>query len=234
MAAQIVLEDQQSTYGGPYGFYTVTLEPSNRTLDSVTVKCTVSAHLKYDESNTQYGVKCYLHIGGGEDDWHEFTLVPYGTWWTGTATKTASTTITVSGLSAAQTEIVGIKFKAVEGGGATSGPGLIPTACADLVIDMFGGIAAINIDGTWRAALPWLNVEGVWKMVMPWVRVGYKWRSIGGVIEYKSDLLSITDDGLGNVGMVFAETATVEQNDGNVSIAANCFWQKEGGNIEIL
>lgn len=231
MAAQIVLSNKQSTYGSPYGFYTVTLEPSGRTKDTVTVKCTVSAHLQYDASETQYGVTCGLYIGGA---WHEFTLVKYGTWWEGTTPISASATFEVSGLSVAQTVIDGIKFKATAGDGATSGPSLSATACSDLTFDMFGGLAAINIDGVWRQALPWLNVDGVWKMVMPWVRLGYKWCSIGGVIEYESDLLSVTDDGAGNVEMAFADTASVEQNDGDVVIAANCFWQKENGNVEIL
>lgn len=229
MAAQIVLNDKQSTYGGPYGFYTVTLEPSNRTQNSVTVKCTVSAYLQYDVSETQYGVVCSLYIGGA---WHEFTLVPYGTWWRGTDPITASTTITVSGLSVVQTAITGIKFKAVEGLGETSGPSLSATACSDLTIDMFGGLAAINLDGVWRQALPWLNVEGVWCVVLPWVRDGNLWRSASRVID--SGLLSIEDDGYGNVAITFSDAAAVEQEGGNVSIAAHCFEQDAAGNVKIM
>lgn len=230
MTAQTVLSNKQSTYGGPYGFYTVTLTPSNRTMNSVTVKVKVTAHLQYDASYTEYGVKCSLYIGGA---WHEFTLVAYGTAWQGTSPISATKTITVSGLSVAQTVIDGIKFKATAGDGETSGPSLKATGCSDLVIDLYGGFAHLNVDGAWTQALLWLNVNGTWRLVLPWVRGVGAWRSIDKVIPADDPLVTIVNDGNGNAKITFAPPATVEQSGGNVKIVASCIGQDANGNVTI-
>lgn len=173
MTSQVVLRDMQSTYSGPYGYYTVTLTPSGRTKDSITIKCDVTAYFKYADSKTQYGVTCSLYIGGA---WHDFTLVPYGTWWQGTAPVSASVTIAVSGLSVTQTIITGIQFKATDGSGVPEGPTLNPTSCSDLTIDMYGGVAHINVDGSQKEAIPWVNVDGVWKQAIPWGNADGTWK----------------------------------------------------------
>lgn len=173
MAAQVVLNEKRSTYGSPYGYYTVTLTPSERKANSVEVKCTVSAHLAADNSFTGYGVKCGLYIG---DDFHEFTLVAKGTEWRGTSPISASTTVKVSGLSVAQTTITGIKFRAIDGYGADSGPSLSATKCSNLTIDMYGGVAHINDGGTQKEAIPWVNDGGTWKQAIPWVNDNGTWK----------------------------------------------------------
>ena len=99
MASQVVLNNKQSTYSGPYGFYTVTLTPSNRTANSVTIKCDVSAHLQYDDSYAGFGVTAGIMLGGV---WYDFTLAGKGTLsdgtaWIGTDPIYASKTITLSG-----------------------------------------------------------------------------------------------------------------------------------------
>lgn len=173
MAAQVVLKEKKSTYGSPYGYYTVTLTPSDRTANSVTVKCTVSAHLAADNSSTQFGVKCGLYFG---DKFHEFVLVEYGTWWRGSASISKSTTVTVSGLTVAQTTITDIKFRAVAGDGASVGPSLSATKCSNLTIDMYGGVAHINDGGTQKEAIPWVNDGGTWKQAIPWVNDNGTWK----------------------------------------------------------
>ncbi len=173
MVAQVVLNEKQSTYGGPYGYYTVTLTPSARTKDSVKVLCSVTAHLAYSDSNTQYGVTCGLYIGGA---WREFTLVPYGTWWEGTSPISTSATFTVGGLSVTQTSITGIQFRAIDGASPYEGPSLSATACSNLAIDMFGGVAHINVDGAQKEAIPWVNVDGTWKQAIPWVNADGTWK----------------------------------------------------------
>lgn len=140
MTSQVVLNNRESTYGSPYGYYTVTLTPSNRTTNSVTVKCNVSAHLLASNSYTNYGVTCGLYIGG---TWHDFTLVSYGTPWQGTSPISASTIITVSGLTASQTSITGIKFRAIDGASEYEGPSLSATNCSDLAI-----ISSVNVDSS--------------------------------------------------------------------------------------
>lgn len=163
MTAQVVLEDKKSTYGGPYGYYTVTLTPAERAKNSVKVKFEVSAHLAENVSYTKLGVSCTLRIGG---EAHTLTLVPYGEEWRGTGVRRKNVTFTVTGLDITQTKISGITFSALEGGGPTSGPSLSATNCADLLIDRYGGIAHIGKDG--RDALPWVKSDGAWHVAVPW------------------------------------------------------------------
>jgi hypothetical protein len=179
MAAQIVLNEKKSTYGSPYGFYTVKLTPSGRTKDSVTVKCDVSAHLQYPESFTGHKVTCGLYIGG---KWVDFVIysgggVVYedgsdnGKLWKGTSAKTASKSIDVSGLSAVQKVITGIKFRAISQ--SSGGPQLNATACDDISIDRYGGIGYVGDD----AALCWVNSAGEWqKNTLPWVNDNGTWK----------------------------------------------------------
>ena len=157
MVPQVMLNEQQSTYGGPYGYYTVTLTPSNRTTNSVVVKCDVTAHLQLAGSYTQYGVTCGLYIGGA---WHDFTLVSRGTMWQGTGNISTSTTITVTGLTASQTSITGIYFRAIDGASEYEGPSLSSTACPALAIISANGAStwslsstSVNVDGTLTASI---------------------------------------------------------------------------------
>lgn len=178
MAAQIVLNEKKSTYGGPYGFYTVKLTPYNRTKDSVTVKCDVSAHLQYEGSYTGHKVTCGLYIGG---KWVDFVIysgggVVYddgsdnGKLWKGTSEKTASKSIDVSGLSAVQEVLTGIKFRAISQ--ASGGPQLDATDCADITIDRYGGLGYVG----GKAALTWRNVGGEWHNVLPWANDNGTWK----------------------------------------------------------
>lgn len=180
MTSQIVLNEHKSTYGGPYGFYTVTLTPLDRTRDAVTVKCEVSAHLQYAGSYTGFRVTCGLYIGGFWTDFniHDGGGVKYddgtdnGKLWKGTTPRTASVTVQVSNLTAAQGTITGIKFRAVHQTG-NDGPGLEATNCAALVIDRYGGtgymgedaaLVHLNVNDEWNMVLPWVNDQGTWKM----------------------------------------------------------------------
>lgn len=236
MTAQVVLNEKQSTYGSPYGFYTVTLTPSDRTKDSVTVQCEVSAHLQYSGSWTGYKVTCALYIGG---EWTEFVIYEgggtetNGKAWKGTTPRTVKKTITVTGLSAAQTKITDIKFKSTRS--PVGGPQLDETECADLAIDLYGETANINVDGVWTVALPWVNVDGEWRTCIPWGNDKHTWRSANKIIEFNSDLESFTDDGQGNLAITLADTALVEHDgNGNVSIVATCFIQDAVGYVDIV
>lgn len=175
MDAQIVLSEKKSTYGSPYGFYTVTLTPLNRTMNTVDVMCEVSAHLQYTDSRVGYKVTCGLYIGG---EWTDFVIYggggneTNGKMWTGTSPRTASKTVTVSGLSAMQDEITGIKFRSIREN--VGGPQLNATDCANIEIERYGSIGYVGDDaalclvnnaGEWRQnALPWVNDNGTWKV----------------------------------------------------------------------
>lgn len=177
MASQIVLNEKQSTYGGPYGFYTVTLTPSSRTQNTVTVKCDVSAHLQFPSSFIGYAVTCGIYIGG---KWTDFVIyegggtLDNGKAWMGTDPRTASATITVDGLSVTQTEIKSIKFRALVD--PPQGPQLDETGCADLTIDMFGGVCRVRSGGSYKAAIPYVKSGGSWKMALPYVKSGNSWK----------------------------------------------------------
>jgi hypothetical protein len=91
--------------------------------------------------------------------------------WTGTSPRTASKTVTVSGLSAMQDEITGIQFRSIREN--VGGPQLNATDCADIEIDRYGGIGYVGDDaalclvnnaGEWQNALPWVNDNGTWKV----------------------------------------------------------------------
>ena len=134
MTPQVVLNRKESNQGAPVGYWTITLTPSNRTSNSITITCDASCSLNSDNSKTQFGVTCSLYIGGA---WHDFVMVPYGTWWTGTTAKTASTSIIITGLTETQTNLSGIKFKAWAGD--SEGPGISETSCSDVTFDSFSG-----------------------------------------------------------------------------------------------
>ena len=123
-----VLSNKKSTYGSPYAFYTVDVTISERKETTAKVTFKVTAHLQYSESKTQYGMTCGLYIGGS---WHDVTLVPKGTWWSGTGNKTASSTFTISGLSASQTSITGIQFRATSSDRSGT---LTATSCSSVSI----------------------------------------------------------------------------------------------------
>lgn len=174
MASQIVLNNQISSYGGPYGYWTVTLTPSGRTANSVTVKCDVSAYLQKEGSYTGHWVKCGLYIGGAWTDFYIYDGggVKYddgtdnGKLWKGTTPRTASATITVSGLTETQSLITDIKFRSVHQTGST-GPALNATNCANLAIDYYVApvqIPAPELDrsGMARIAVPYIYINGSW------------------------------------------------------------------------
>lgn len=171
MAAQVVLSNKQSTQPRPYGFWTVTLSPRNRTANSVVIDCNISCSLQYSDSRTGFRVTCGIYLGG---QWHEAEINPSGNNWSGTSPRSVNMTITVSGLSVTQTTISGIYVHAAAADG--EGPGLSDTACSNLVIDMYGGVGHQNVNGTWKTVLPWVKVSGTWRQAIPWVNVGGTWK----------------------------------------------------------
>ena len=170
--AQVILNRQKSTRSGPNIWYTVTVELSERTLDSVTLKVTVESDLEYDSSNKGEGYTMTggLYVGGS---WRDIVLKKSNETWVGSKDPyTDTATFVISGLSAVQTELSGIRFRVVSSNTNYNGGTLDATDCADIVIDRYGGIGYVGDD----AALCWVNNAGEWQNALPWVNDNGTWK----------------------------------------------------------
>lgn len=170
--AQVILNRKKSTRSGPNIWYTVKIEPSKRTLDSVTLKVTVESDLEYDSSNKGegYTMTGELYVGG---IWRPILLKGSNETWVGSKDPyTDSATFTASGLSAAQTALSGIRFRVVSSNTNYNGGTLDATSCADIEIDRYGGIGYVGDD----AALCWVNNAGEWQNALPWVNDNGTWK----------------------------------------------------------
>lgn len=106
----VVLSNARSDVGSPYVNYSVRLTASARNTNSVRITVTVTAALWTSGSwlYNGYPLTGSLYIGGS---WHNITIKGSGEKWRGSTAHTASTSFTVTGLTADQTTLNGIKFK---------------------------------------------------------------------------------------------------------------------------
>ena len=102
---------KQTPAGKPRFHYTVTLRATGRTSNAVTITATITASLGADKSyfGKGLGVKASVYVGGS---WHDIWVKTTSAYWKGRSAHTVSTTFTVTGLTADQTPLAGIKFKA--------------------------------------------------------------------------------------------------------------------------
>ncbi len=105
-----ILSSAKSNVGGPYIFYSVSLQTSGRTTNAVTVRATITASLQYDQSwfGTGYGLRGSLYIGGA---WRNVTIKSPSAVWRGRTAHTVNMSFTVTGLSGSSASLTGIKFK---------------------------------------------------------------------------------------------------------------------------
>lgn len=170
--AQVILNRKASSRASPTIYYTVEVEQIARTVNDVTLQFTVTSDLQYDSSNkgTGYTMTGGVYVGGA---WHDIVLKQSNVTWVGSNDPyTAKGTITVSGLTAVQTAVEGVKFRVVSSNTTYNGGTLDATACDDITIDRYGGIGYVggkaaltwrNVGGEWHNALPWANDNGTWK-----------------------------------------------------------------------
>lgn len=118
----------------PYFNYKVTAKTSGRTANSVKVTIAITASLQYDESYFGYTLGAAVYIGGS---WHNVTMKESGSTWRGKSGHTKNISVTVTGLSASQTALTGIKFKAYRNDSAGTAGILGETACSDLAISPY-------------------------------------------------------------------------------------------------
>lgn len=130
-----VLSSAKSSVGSPYIFYSVSLYASGRTSNAVSVRATITASLQYSSSYflTGLGLTGHLYIGGG---WHTVTIKKMSEKWRGTTAHVVNMNVTVTGLSAAQASLTGIKFKVTRSDGGSSGI-LNERSCSNLPISPY-------------------------------------------------------------------------------------------------
>ena len=145
MAYQKILDQKQSTYGSPYCIYTVEVQPSSRTENSVKLKVKVTSHLKYSDS--------YLHDGNAltgkllieDKDAISIPIKASDAIWNGTtehtATKTATVTAGVIGATVALKAVFSVSSTAP---GHSSG--LDSVRCTNVTIPVFTSTTGIRID----------------------------------------------------------------------------------------
>ena len=135
-----ILNNKQSTAGGPYVFYTVAVDEvaDSRTADEVKLKVTATSHLQYASSSlgtgSGYSLTGYLKISNVE---YPITLKKSTESWSGTANHTVNKTLTISNLLPSTTSLTNIKFRVARGTGSSSSAGyLASTSCSNISISL--------------------------------------------------------------------------------------------------
>ena len=140
--AQTILNEKQSTVGGPYAFYTVEVISSERTANSVNLVIIVKSHLQNSLSYLGTGVTItgYLTINNIS---YSIPLKASSVKWSGTTVYTANKNITVNGLSASATSITGVTFSVVNSYDNSSS--LSNTSCSNITIPVGNSVSGFSL-----------------------------------------------------------------------------------------
>ena len=113
--------------------YKVTAKATNRTNNSVKINISITVALDKDSNylGRGYSLQGSIYIGG---KWHNVTLKTTSEYWKGKTGHTKNITVTIAGLTAMQTSITGIKFKATRPDGLGTAGTLSETSCKALTI----------------------------------------------------------------------------------------------------
>lgn len=155
-----ILNNEKSTYGGPYAFYTVSVTTSGRTANSITCQVTVKSHLETDISWQGTGVTItgYIKLNGIE---FSIPLKTSTEVWEGTTVYTDTKTVTVTGLSETQASITAT-FR-VDTNDNTSA--LTTKTCSSLTISYYTAPeqpSAPALADTSGIAVPYIFTNDVW------------------------------------------------------------------------
>lgn len=159
-----ILNEQQSTAGGPYVLYTVnvTSVSGSRTADSVKLDLSISSHLRGTDSKlgagSSYTLTGYIKFFAGTDKETEYSIALKGSAdsWSGTTIHTATKTITLKNLESSLTTLNKIQFRVARGSGSTSSAGYLKTTnCSNVTIEI-GHIPPQNIQMTMEETNPLL------------------------------------------------------------------------------
>ena len=113
--------------------YKVTAKASDRKEKSVKVEFAITASLEKASNyfGQGYGLKASIYVGGS---WRDVTLKTTDVKWTGNSGHTVNISVTVSGLTATQTSLTGMKFKVTRTDSYGTSGILGETACSNLTI----------------------------------------------------------------------------------------------------
>ena len=134
-----ILDEQLSSAGSPYAYYTVTANASNRTTNGITISGTIETRLRYSDSymgtGSTMGLIAYLTINGVEQSGIELKSTSES--WSGTRTHSVDYSFTINNLQPTQTSVP-IKFRVSRTGSAannySASASLSPTNCDSLTI----------------------------------------------------------------------------------------------------
>lgn len=196
-AEQTILSNKQSSSGSPYVIYTVKVTPSNRTLTTVDLYISITAHLKNSSSSlgtgSGYGIKGRVTVAG-QNFWFDGgagngpLIKGTGTSWSGTGNHTVSHTFTVSNITWDVTSLA-TTFYAIRTSGNTSNAGYLSTTnCTAITIDRAAAPSSIQEivggGGTtdYTPTVKWTPYDSSFKF-----KVKYAYGSWGG---FTSDFIS--------------------------------------------
>ena len=116
--------------------YKVTAKASGRTEKTVKVDFAITASLAYASNyfGYGYGLKASVYVGGS---WHNVTLKTTNARWSGNSGHTVNLSVTVSGLTATQSALTGLKFKVSRTDSYGTSGILGETACSNLAISAY-------------------------------------------------------------------------------------------------
>lgn len=141
-----ILNEKKSSAGSPYIFYTITVNPSNRTANTVDLEIKVTSHLQYSSSSLGTGVLTgYFKINNTN---YSVNIKSKSESWSGTTKHTTTKQITIEDLTGSQTLLEDITFRVARETGSSSSSGYLKeTMCSDIEIPI-GHTAPDNISYT--------------------------------------------------------------------------------------
>lgn len=141
-----ILNEKKSSAGSPYIFYTITVNPLNRTANTVDLEIKVTSHLQYSSSSLGTGVLTgYFKINNTN---YSVNIKSKSESWSGTTKHTTTKQITIEDLTGSQTLLEDITFRVARETGSSSSSGYLKeTMCSDIEIPI-GHTAPDNISYT--------------------------------------------------------------------------------------
>lgn len=177
-----ILNEQKSTGGNPYAYYTINVTSSNRTTHGVTISGSIKSHLQYDSSKLgtgdNFGLKAYITLNGVKKG--PITLKATDVTWSGTSVKTKNFSFTIDGLTPSQISIP-VKFRVSRTGTAendyTQAAALKLTNCSALTIERGNSIVKIKNNNEFKDGIPYIKINGEWKIADEiYVKVNGEWK----------------------------------------------------------
>lgn len=142
MAYQTILSNQESTYGSPYCVYTVEVQPSNRTENSVSLAVRVTSHLYASDSHLGNGYTLTGKLVIEDDDIISIPIKASSAVWDGTTNHTATKTATVTAVVYGATVALKAEFSVTSTAPGKSS-GLDEIRCTNVTIPIFASTTSV-------------------------------------------------------------------------------------------